>query len=438
MLIPLTNLRTPLARGLLACTLAITGLSGCKTPTPTPAAPATAPADAPLALPMPLPVPTEATPAVALAGAASALVAAPALDAASAYAKYCSLCHAKEREGYAADNAPSLKSFTFLQTASPQFLKDSIARGRPGTAMAAYGREFGGPLTGADVDALVTWLRQDAPALLPIDASLAAGDPSQGQALFGAKCAECHGMPTQRATAVHLFNQVFLAVASDSFLRHAIVYGRPGTDMEAWADELTPQQTDHVVAYLRSLAVAGAGEPPPPPAGPPAEPWVASPVLNPTGKQAEFQLKDDRLVTPEAVHQALTQKRRIVIADARAPSDWARLRIPGAVALPYYDLRNLDKIPNDGTWVIAYCACPHHASGVVVDELRKRGYKHTAVMDEGIFAYQHKGFEVVASEGGVPTPAPPAYDQPHLHPGMHPGVHPAPPAMPGPAPAPPK
>ena len=368
-------------------------------------------------------------------------------DPATTYVKYCSLCHGNLREGYAADNAPSLKSLTFLQTASTQFLVDSIARGRPGTAMAAYGSEFGGPLSGPTVAALVTWLRQDAPQLLPIDATLAVGDPQQGQALFGQKCADCHGAPTQRATAVHLFNQVFLALASDGFLRHAIVYGRPGTDMEAWDKELKPEQIEHLVAYLRSLAVAGAAQPPPPPAGPPAEPWVESPVLNPTGQHAEFQLKDDRLVTPEAVNQALVQKRRIVIADARAPSDWSRLRIPGAVSLPYYDLRNIDKIPNDGTWVIAYCACPHHASGVVVDELRKRGYKHTAVMDEGIFAFQHKGFAVVASEGGVPTPAPPAYDQPHLHPGLHavppalpapvPGAAAAPvPALPVPAPAP--
>lgn len=417
-----------IAHGLMEVALAVAALGGCKSPAP--AAPSAPPAVAPEA---PVGLAAEATAPAGLPSAVSAVAAVPALEPAAAYQKYCSLCHGPAREGYAADNAPSLKSATFLQSASPNFLRDSIARGRPGTAMAAYGREFGGPLTAADVDAMVTWLRQDAPALLPMDASLAVGDPGQGLALFGAKCTECHGAPTQRATAVHLFNQVFLALASDSFLRHAIVYGRPGTDMEAWADELTPEQTNHVIAYMRSLAVAGAAEPPPP-VGPPAEPWVESPVLNPTGKHAEFQLKDDRLVTPEAVHQALTQKRRIVIADARTPSDWSRIRIPGSVSLPYYDLRNLEKIPNDGTWVIAYCACPHHASGVVVDELRKRGYKHTAVMDEGIFSYQHKGFEVVAAEGGVPTAAPPAYDQPHMHPGLHP-AHPAPP-MPAPVPPP--
>lgn len=375
-----------------------------KTPAPAPALEAAAKA------------PATATPAVEAPAAASpvAAVEAPA-DPPRLYQQYCSLCHGQQREGYAADNAPSLKSPTFLATATPQFLRDSIARGRPGTAMAAYGREFGGPLGPAELEALTSWLRADAPALLPIDGTLAVGDPSQGQLVFGEHCADCHGSPVQRDSAVHLFNQVFLGLASDGFLRHAIVYGRPGTDMVAWGTALKPKQIEDVIAYLRSLAIAGAAQPPPPPAGPPAEPWVASPVINPTGKHAEFTLKDERLVTPEAVNEALTQKRRIVIADARAPSDWSRLRIPGAVSLPYYDLRNIDKIPNDGTWVIAYCACPHHASGVVVDELRKRGYKHTAVMDEGIFAFQHKGFEVIASEGGVPTPAPPPHDQPHLH-----------------------
>lgn len=403
-------MRTPSTTlAILTATVALA--AACNRTTSTNSPPAT-PAPAAQTAIAPLAPAVDAPAAVSAAAAATPEAAAPPE---TLYLKFCALCHGTQREGYAADNAPSLKSPTFLATASPQFLRDSIARGRPGTAMAAYGREFGGPLGPAELDALTAWLRQGAPALLPIDATLAVGDPSQGQLLFGQHCAECHGTPGQRDSAVHLFNQVFLALASDGFLRHAIVYGRPGTDMEPWEKTLTPKQIDDVIAYLRSLAIAGAAQPPPPPAGPPAEPWVDSPVINPTGKHAEFTLKDDRLVTPEAVHEAVAQKRRIVIADARAPSDWSRLRIPGAVSLPYYDLRNIDKIPNDGTWVIAYCACPHHASGVVVDELRKRGYKHTAVMDEGIFAYQHKGFEVVASDGGVPTPAPPPHDQPHLH-----------------------
>ena len=118
----------------------------------------------------------------------------------------------------------------------------------------------------------------------------------------------------------------------------------------------------------------------------------------------------------DQVKQALDQKRRLVIADARPPADWSNLHITGAISAPYYDDKALDDIPNDGTWVLAYCGCPHHLSGELVDHLRKRGYRHTAVIDEGIFAWQQKGYPVVVPPGapkpaapppGVPTPAAP-------------------------------
>jgi rhodanese-related sulfurtransferase len=98
------------------------------------------------------------------------------------------------------------------------------------------------------------------------------------------------------------------------------------------------------------------------------------------------------------------------------PTDWLQLHIIGSISTPYYDLKSLDDIPNDGTWVMAYCACPHHASGEVVDQLRKRGYMHTAVLDEGVFAWQHKGNPIVHAEGTLPSPAPPV-----LVPGVGPG-----------------
>ena len=210
--------------------------------------------------------------------------------------------------------------------------------------------------------------------------------------------------------AVHLANPVLLATASDAFLRHAVEHGRPSTPMLPFKEKLKPPQIDDVVAYVRSMSVVPAvpAAVPPSMAGPaPAAPREGPVVLNPKGKQAEFTLKDDRLVSLDQVKEALDKKRRIVIADARPPSDWLNLHIPGAISTPYYDAKALDDIPNDGTWVIAYCACPHHASGEVVDQLRKRGYKHTAVLDEGIFAWQRKGYPIVTAPGMLPPPAPP-------------------------------
>jgi rhodanese-related sulfurtransferase len=182
--------------------------------------------------------------------------------------------------------------------------------------------------------------------------------------------------------------------------------------MVPWKGTLTSRQLDDVLTYVRSLAV-----PPPPapvalnqPNNPmlgPKQPRVGPIVLNPKGRAPDFKLKDDLYVGIDDVKKALDEKRRVIITDARAPSDYSSLHITGAISTPYYDSSSLDDLPNDGTWVLAYCACPHHVSGQVVEELRKRGYKHTAVIDEGIFAWQHKNYPVVAAPSMIATPAPP-------------------------------
>lgn len=347
------------------------------------------------------------------------------------FLKYCALCHGKNAEGYAADNAPSMVSRTFRETATTAFLRDSIGRGRPGTAMAAYAQEVGGPLSATDIDCIIGYTRriappQPAPPTVVLAETKSLGAVGRGQTLFLTQCATCHGWATQRGTAVHLFNPQLLASVSDSFLRYAIQKGRPGTKMEPWAAKLTPLQIDDAIAYLRSMAMAVPPAPPVPwhaplPVAPTTTTTIATPlsglesaptlsgpiVINPNGRPADLKMKDDRIVPMQEVADALKNKRRIVIVDARAPSDFLRLHITGAISVPYYDPKELDKIPNDGTWVIAYCACPHHASGVIVDELRKRKFKNTAVLDEGIFAWQHAKHPVVEAPQQAPTPAPP-------------------------------
>jgi cytochrome c oxidase cbb3-type subunit 3/ubiquinol-cytochrome c reductase cytochrome c subunit len=277
--------------------------------------------------------------------------------------------------------------------------------------MAAFGRNLGGPLEAAEVNAIIAFLRDGGLAPVPLPAGRGPGEANRGKAIYDANCARCHGTQTQRSSAVHLANPILLETASDTFLRLAVEVGRPPTSMVPWKGALTPAQIDDVVAYVRSMAVPPGVPAAPPPAAPtaaaPLPPRQGPIVLNPKGRAPDFTLKEDLYVSIDQVKEALDRKRRIVIADARAPSDWLNLRIAGAISTPYYEKRALDDIPNDGTWVLAYCACPHHVSGEVVAELRKRGYKHTAVIDEGVFAWQQKGYPVVAAPGQPPTPAPP-------------------------------
>jgi rhodanese-related sulfurtransferase len=103
--------------------------------------------------------------------------------------------------------------------------------------------------------------------------------------------------------------------------------------------------------------------------------------------------------------KALAAKQRIIIIDARPESDWMRVHITGAVSIPHHAPKRLEEIKNDGTWVIAYCACPHHLSGDVVDMLRRRGIKNSAILDEGILEWHRRGYPVVAAPGVTPPPA---------------------------------
>jgi len=328
-------------------------------------------------------------------------VASPVERGRETYGRLCATCHGVSGNGYVADNAPSLRSTTFLATATDAFLEAAILRGRPGTAMGAYAQTSGGPVGQREVSDLIAFLREGGPTLDPPQATRT-GDATRGGAVYEKFCQRCHGTKTQRVSAIHLANPVLLETASDAFLRRAIEAGRLPTSMAAWKDTLTPEQIDDVVAYVRSMA-----SPPPPPALPPAAPRKGPIVINPRGRAPDFVLRDDRFVSIDQVKAALDQKRRLVIADARGPAEWATLRIAGAISTPYYDAKSLDDIPNDGTWVLAYCACPHHVSGEVVDALRKRGYKHTAVIDEGVFAWQQKGYPVVTAPGAPPPPKPP-------------------------------
>jgi cytochrome c oxidase cbb3-type subunit III len=332
-----------------------------------------------------------------------------AADGSQIYSRLCATCHGPARTGYTSDNAPSLRTTTFLASASDQFLREAITRGRPGTAMPAYGRALGGPLPAEEVDALVTFLRTGAPPRVTLLAGRVVGDVARGSTIYQISCVRCHGTPTQRSTAVHLANPVLLETASDGYLRYAVAEGRAPTSMVAWKQTLGPQQIDDVVAYVRSLAVPPPRPAVPPPAmpGPPAAPRQGPIVINPRGRAPDFTLKDGLYVSIDDVKAALDGRRRLVIADARPPSDWLNLHVTGAISAPYYDLKGLDDLPKDGTWIVAYCACPHHLSGVVVDELRRRGYPHTAVLDEGIFAWQQKKYPVVVAPGTPPPPAPP-------------------------------
>jgi mono/diheme cytochrome c family protein/rhodanese-related sulfurtransferase len=320
---------------------------------------------------------------------------------AKSYEKYCKLCHGADATGYAADNAPSLVSQSFLESASDDLIGAGIRFGRPGSAMAAYGKVRGGPMDELEIASIVRFLRTKGPQSHSLPSAGQNGDIAHGKAIFERDCQTCHGNGTVRGTAPNLLNPELLSAASPAFLRWAVANGRPPTKMVGFMGKISGQEIDDVVAYLWSQKPSA----PPPPPQSTEIPKDLPIVINPKGARPKFTLKDDRFVSVEQVKKALDAKQRLVIIDARAASDWIQFHIPGAISGPYHDPSVLDRIPKDGTWVVAYCACPHHASGEVVDMLRAKKYPATAVMDEGILYWKDHGLPLVgeAVKAGATT-----------------------------------
>lgn len=311
-------------------------------------------------------------------------------EAEQLYARYCALCHGEDRQGHAADHAPSLRSPELMGSASKGYLMTAIGYGRPGTAMAAFAQSQGGPLTHHQQHTLMDWLidRAEVERRPPPDAPVR-GDAAVGESLYQTQCATCHGERGQGGTGTALANPVFLATATDAFLRDTIVRGRTGTPMPGFGRTLSDDQIDGVVAFLRSRAV-GWDKPvsirltPPDP---------AEAVLHPEAPMAQLHHRKKRFVSVASVAAALDRGERMVLLDARPTSDWARSHLPGALPVPFYD--GIEAIaahlPKDGTPIIAYCACPHAASGRVVEALKASGFSAARILDEGVLHWASAG-----------------------------------------------
>lgn len=314
----------------------------------------------------------------------------PATRGERLYAETCVLCHGSGGEGYRADDAPRLAGQELLSTASDAFLRRAILDGRPGTTMSAWSRERGGPLTEEDADGIVAYLRtlQTEPDV-PLDARSIGGDPNRGRAVFETECRGCHGENGENGRYIQLANPVFLASASDAYVRAAIERGRAGTPMEAFRGRLTSQTIDDLVALARSWQrpVDGPESLPPRPGG------LVDVVVNPSGQDPGWDAAS-QFISVDRVKQAMDEGASFVLADARPPSDYSGGHITRAVSVPFFEVdAYLSEIPKT-KFVITYCACPHAESGVAATIFRARGYSRVAVLDEGFKLWRARGYPV--------------------------------------------
>ena len=182
-------------------------------------------------------------------------------EGAKLYAVNCIGCHGAEGEGRVG-MGPRLASESFLAAASDDMIHATIAKGRVGTTMAAWGNM----LPPTQVDALTAYVRSMVPhEAAVLDESPLKGDIAGGEQVFSTICSMCHGRNgggyVESSSGTGIGRQVFLDEVSNGYLRYIIKNGKTQTQMKSFREgapaavaNLTDQQIEDVIAYMRENA----------------------------------------------------------------------------------------------------------------------------------------------------------------------------------------
>jgi mono/diheme cytochrome c family protein len=190
-------------------------------------------------------------------------------EAMTLYAENCAVCHGIQGEGIGA--TPALNSEALAQSDYTS-LEKIIARGLYGTAMPAWSKEDGGPLSDYQISQMVTLIQygdwqqvQDRivnlglapriPFAAEIDpqsledvAALPGGDIlSQGLQLYAAECVACHGADGSGTALAPAINDPVLREKSADELERILRNGVAGTLMASWDNVLTD---DEIIALI--------------------------------------------------------------------------------------------------------------------------------------------------------------------------------------------
>ena len=182
------------------------------------------------------------------------------------FVQNCAACHGQDATG---GIGPALNSKQFLGSVSDEQVRSLISVGIPGTQMSAYLQDFNGPFTLEQINALSFYLRsleEDAPDRAdwrePLAASPATGSSTtttvaaagpDGEAIYAAKCAACHGGNLEGGVGKALDANSPAAGDPDEELLGIIENGVAGTAMPAWSGKLSDEEIKAILDYIRTV-----------------------------------------------------------------------------------------------------------------------------------------------------------------------------------------
>jgi cytochrome c oxidase cbb3-type subunit 3 len=187
------------------------------------------------------------------------------------YGTNCAGCHGANGQHGAATNLANPEYEALIDNAT---LRNVVANGEKGTLMPAFGPLAGGGLTDQQIDIIVAGMRQNwgrpqafGGATPPPCHATGAGDAAQGQAVYTAACARCHGATAQQpGPAGSILDGSFLALINAQTLRTTILAGRPDLGQPDWRGDipghpLTDAEVTNLTAWLIAQTPAYPGRP---------------------------------------------------------------------------------------------------------------------------------------------------------------------------------
>ena len=167
------------------------------------------------------------------------------------YGENCAACHGANGNHGAAINLANPEYEAWIDDAT---LRNVIANGEKGVLMPGFSLKGGGNLTDQQIDVLVhglrtTWAKGTTDpfngATPPPYHPAIPGNPANGQAVYTAACARCHGADAHDpGRAGSVLDGSFLSLINEQTIRSTIVPGRPDIGQPDWRNDI-PRPAPH-------------------------------------------------------------------------------------------------------------------------------------------------------------------------------------------------
>jgi mono/diheme cytochrome c family protein len=176
------------------------------------------------------------------------------------YETNCAGCHGADGKG---DAARGLADPVFLRIADDATLRRVTASGVSGTAMPAFAKTAGGPFTDAQINTLVSGMRErwasaagESEVHPPPYSASTDSNPTKGSDAFATFCSRCHGADGRGGTGgSSVVDASYLSLVSNQSLRTTVIAGRSDLGAPDWRGNvpgrpMSSAEVSDVVAWL--------------------------------------------------------------------------------------------------------------------------------------------------------------------------------------------